>query len=189
MRRSIEVGYSRSEKGGRRKGGCRRLRSRLSTIGDVARGPTRMTGRMLEAPSPPSQSAAQGRAPLMRCSASSRGWCATPMGRVSGCVSSPSGCWSGRGQSRRPATGKTCPLLLSAWRGSSREEGCSGTGSSRSSSARTARSSRSRPGGRIQSSRWRRRFACRNPGRTGAPSRKTWRLVEWTRGRIGAKGC
>jgi hypothetical protein len=49
-------------------------------------------------------------------------------------------------------------------------------------------SCRSRPGGRTRSSRWRRRFACRNPGRTDVSSRKTWWLVWWTRGRIDKDG-
>jgi hypothetical protein len=138
----------------------------------VGGGPTRMSGRMPGAPSPPSQTAVPHRVPPTSCSALSRGWCEMPRARASGL--SPCECLAGRDRSRMPETGRTwCCSLLSAWTGSSRVEGRSMPESSQQSWVLTARSSRNRPGGRIRSSRWRRRFACRNPGKTDVPSRKT----------------
>lgn len=170
----------REEKTRRRaRGHCR-----PSMIAGVGRGRIRKSGRMLGAPLPPSRSAVPRRGPWTRCSAWSRGWSARQTARGCGCSPRASGCLAGRDRSRRPGRGRTwCLLMLSAWRGSSRAEGCSATGSSRRSWESTARSCRSRPGGRTRSSRWRPRFACRNPGRTGVSSRKTWRLFGETRGR------
>ena len=179
MRGSIEVGcvVERGEVEGREE-------SRPSMIAGVGRGRIQKSGRMLGAPLPPSRSAAPGRDPQTRCSASSRGWCARPTARGRGCRPRASGCLAGRDRSHRPGRGRTwCSLMLSAWRGSSRAEGCSATASSRRSWESRARSCRSRPGGTTRSSRWRPRFACRNPGRTGVSSRKTWRLFGETRGR------
>jgi hypothetical protein len=176
---SIEVGcvVERGEVEGREE-------SRPSMIAGVGRGRIRKSGRMLEAPLPPSRSAAPGRDPQTRCSALSRGWCARQMARGCGCRPRASGWLAGRDRSRRPGRGRTwCSLTLLAWRGSSRAEGCSAKASSRRSWESRARSCRSRPGGRTRSSRWRLRFACRNPGRTGVSSRKTWRLFGETRGR------
>ena len=155
----------------------------------VDRGRTRTSGRMLGAPSLPSRTAARRRGPRTSCSASSRGWCVMPTARGFGSGSTPSGCSAGRDQSRTRGTGRTwCSLLLLAWTESSRVEGCSTPESSRWSWVLKVMSCRSRPGGRTRSSRWRRRFACRNPGRTDVSSRKTWWLVWWTRGRIGKDG-
>jgi hypothetical protein len=157
--------------------GRRRLHGRLSRPSAcVGGGRIRTSGRMRGAPWPPSQTAGPRRVPRTSCSASSTGWCAMPMVRASGSGSSPGGCLGGRGQSRTPETGRTwCSLsLLSAWTGSSRAAGCSVPESSRQSWVWMVMSCHSRPGGRIRSSRWRRRFACRSRGRTDVPSRKTW---------------
>jgi hypothetical protein len=161
----------------RKRGGCRgrpRHWSLLRLSACVGGGPTRMSGRMRGAPSPPSQTAVPHRVLPMSCSASSRGWCVMPRVRACGSGLSPCVYLAGQDRSRMPETGRTwCCSLLSAWTGSSQVEGRSMPESSRQSWVLMARSSRNRPGGRIRSSRWRRRFACRNPGKTDVPSRKT----------------
>jgi hypothetical protein len=150
-------------------------------------GRIRTSGRMRGAPSPPSQTAVPRRVPQTSCSASSRGWCVMLTARASGSGSSPCGSLAGRGRSRMPGTGRTwCSPLLSAWTGSSRAGGCSMPESSRQSWVLMVMSCHSRPGGTIRSSRWRRRFACRNPGRTDVPSRKTWWRVD---ARSSWRGC
>jgi len=153
----------------------------------VGGGRIRTSGRMLGAPSRPSRTAARRPVPRTSCSASSRDWRGMPTARASGSESIPCECSAGRGRSRTLGTGRTWwRSLLAAWTGSSRAGSCSMPESSRQSWALMAMSSRNPPGGRILSSRWRRRFACRNPGRTDAPSRKTcWLVCVWTRGRIG----
>lgn len=170
-----DVGYSRGWS--RRRGGCGSwlLWSASMTV-CVGGGRTRMSGYKLGAPSPPCQTAELRRALQTSCSASSRGWCGRPTARVSGFLSSPCVGLAGQEQSRRLETGRTWCLLLSAWTRSSRREGCSMPESSRQSLVLMTASSRSRPTGRTRSSRWRHRFACRNLGRTGASSRKTWWL-------------
>jgi hypothetical protein len=156
----------------------------------VGRGRIRTSGRMLGAPSPPSRTAGRRQVPQTSCSSSSRGWCVMPMARGFGSESIPSGSLAGRDRSRTRVTGRTCWCSSSwlAWTGSSRGEGCPMPESSRWSWVLMVMSSRNRPGGRTRSSRWRRRFACRNPGRTDVPSRKTWWLVWLTRGRSGKDG-
>jgi hypothetical protein len=109
-----------------------------------------------------------------KCFGSSRGWCGMPMARVFG--SKTGRCLAGRAQSRTQARGRTsCSPCLMAGTWPSRVVGCSRTASSQLTLVWMATSYRSRPTGRIQSSRWRHRFACRNPGRIGVPNRKTWR--------------
>jgi len=156
-------------------------RHRLSTSVCAGGGRIRTSGHTLGAPSPPSQTAGPRRVPQTSCSASSRGLCATLRARGSGSGSSPCGCLAGQARSRTPGTGRTwcwpLLLLLSAWTGSSREEGCSMPESSRRSWALMVMSSRNRPAGRIRSSRWHHRSACRSRGRTGVSSRKTWWLM------------
>lgn len=157
---------------------CRRL---FSTSVCAGGGRIRTSGRMRGAPSPPSQTAGPRRVPPTSCSASSRGWCARATARgCGGFVSNPCGCSAGRGQSRTRGTGKTlCSSLLSLARTrSSRAGGCSAPGSSRQSWVLMVTSSRNRPGGRIRSSRWHRRSACRSRGRTLVSSRETWWLDE-----------
>jgi hypothetical protein len=59
--------------------------------------------------------------------------------------------------------------------------------SSRRSWALMVMSSRNRPAGRIRSSRWHHRSACRSRGRTGVSSRKTWWLM--VKARTNWSGC
>lgn len=155
--------------------GCRRRCSFSAMIACAAAGRTQTSERILGAPSLPFQTAVRRRAlpTTRRYSASSRGWCAMQTAR--GCRSSPSACLIARGRSRTlgRSSRRGSSSLRDRRRGSSRAEVRSATGSSRPSSLLMT-SSRSRPAGRLQSSRWRRRSACRSRGRTGTSSRTTW---------------